>query len=73
MFFKTWQYIGDVSSIKLQNHVVPLSPLDNYLEVPMILSRDNEEELHCLSNVCTHRGNLMINKSGSAKKYHVAI
>lgn len=74
VFYKTWQFIGDVHDIKLQNHVVPLFPLDHYLEEPMILTRDAKDELRCLSNVCTHRGNLMITDGGGAKnimcKYH---
>jgi len=74
IFLKSWQYIGDASLIKLQNHVVPLFPLENFLGIPMVLSRDEKEELRCLSNVCTHRGNLMINEGAAAKnilcKYH---
>jgi choline monooxygenase len=34
----------------------------------MVLIRDREEKLHCLTNVCTHRGNLVVGGSGKAKK-----
>ena len=27
---------------------------------PLLLTRDKDGALHCMSNVCTHRGNLMV-------------
>ena len=29
---------------------------------PLLLSKDKEGKLHCLSNVCTHRGNLVVDR-----------
>jgi choline monooxygenase len=34
--------------------------LDNYINEPLLLTKDKEGALHCMSNVCTHRGNLMV-------------
>ncbi len=31
--------------------------LEGMLDEPLLLTRDGEDQLHCLSNVCTHRGN----------------
>lgn len=74
VFLKTWQFAGDVNEIKLQNQVKPLSLLDNYLNEPMVLTRDSSDQLHCISNVCTHRGNIIVNDGGQNKsltcKYH---
>ena len=74
VFLKTWQFAGDVNDIKLQNQIKPLSVLENYLNEPMILTRDSKDKIHCVSNVCTHRGNIIVNDGGPAKnltcKYH---
>ncbi|MFN2383231.1 MAG: SRPBCC family protein [Gemmatimonadota bacterium] len=40
----------------------------------MLLTRDFEDQLHCLSNVCTHRGNRVVESEGVEKslrcRYH---
>jgi choline monooxygenase len=48
--------------------VFPFVLLDNYLTEPMVLTRDENDEIHCLSNVCTHRANLVSLGAGKAKK-----
>lgn len=60
IFAKTWQWIGDVDQVKGNGWVTPVNLLEHYLDEPLILSRDEKGVLHCLSNVCTHRGNLLI-------------
>lgn len=68
VFLQTWQFAGDTQAITLNNKVKPLSLLDNYLEEPMLLTRDAGGQLHCISNVCTHRGNILVNDAGDARK-----
>ena len=36
--------------------------IDGYLNEPLLLTRDKSENVHCLSNVCTHRGNLLVHE-----------
>jgi len=60
IFSRSWQFIGDSSMIKKQGDCYPINILENYLHEPLVLTRDKQNELHCLSNVCTHRGNLLI-------------
>ena len=62
IFAQSWQFVGDTDSVKDPGWVTPVNLLPNYLEEPLILSRDKSNSLHCLSNVCTHRGNLLIEK-----------
>src|SRR5262245_39308174 len=62
IFANTWQFIGDSDQVKEQGWVTPVTLLENYLNEPLILSRDKQGDLHCLSNVCTHRGNLLVEK-----------
>jgi choline monooxygenase len=62
IFACTWQYIGDTDLAKETGWVTPVNFLEHYLDEPLLLSRDKNNTLHCLSNVCTHRGNLLVEK-----------
>ncbi|MDH5608272.1 MAG: Rieske 2Fe-2S domain-containing protein, partial [Cyclobacteriaceae bacterium] len=67
LFLKSWQWIGDESAVKLNQHVHPFILLDGFLTEPMALTRDEGGKLHCVTNVCTHRGNLIAHSDGPAK------
>jgi choline monooxygenase len=62
IFAKSWQFIGDTDHVKESGWVTPVNLLEQYINEPLVLSKDNAGQLHCLSNVCTHRGNLLIEK-----------
>jgi len=74
VFLKTWQFAGNAHDMKLTNQVKPIALLDNFLNEPMVLTNNSSGELNCVSNVCTHRGNIIINDGATAKslicKYH---
>ncbi|MEP3388382.1 MAG: aromatic ring-hydroxylating dioxygenase subunit alpha [Reichenbachiella sp.] len=67
IFLKTWQFVGDEQLVKLPEQVYPFVLLENYLTEPMLLSRDVEDKIHCMTNVCTHRGNIIAHHPGSQK------
>jgi choline monooxygenase len=58
IFARSWQFLGDTDQLK-SNNIVPVTVLPDYLDEPLILVRDKEDTIRCLSNVCTHRGNLV--------------
>ncbi|HEV8505411.1 MAG TPA: aromatic ring-hydroxylating dioxygenase subunit alpha [Chitinophagaceae bacterium] len=60
VFSSCWHFIGDTSLIEERNNCHPLTLLAGYLNEPILLTKDEAGEIHCLSNVCTHRGNLLI-------------
>lgn len=62
IFASSWQFIGDTDQVKDPGWVTPVTLLENYLNEPLLLSRDKLGNLNCLSNVCTHRGNLLVEK-----------
>ena len=62
VFANTWHFIGDTDQVKDPGWVTPVNLLEKYLDEPLLLSRDKENKLHCLSNVCTHRGNLLVER-----------
>lgn len=60
IFAKTWQFVPDATTIKAPGHVLPFRLLDGCLSEPLLLTRDDDDELCCLSNICTHRGALIV-------------
>ncbi len=60
VFAKSWQFLGDTSALRTPGSAKPLSLLDGFLGEPLVLVRGSDATLRCLSNVCTHRGNLVV-------------
>ncbi len=74
IFTPSWQFVGDTDQVAQPGAVMPFTLLEGYLNEPLIVTRDNQERLHCLSNVCTHRGNILVDKPCDAHqltcRYH---
>jgi choline monooxygenase len=64
VFAKSWQLAGDLSKVKVPGQVYPFTLLEGMLGQPLVLTRDREDKLHCLSNVCTHRGTIVCEGEG---------
>ena len=61
IFEKTWQFVTHESNLKSQNDAFPFSFLDTFIQEPLFLIKN--EGIDCFSNVCTHRGNILLNES----------
>lgn len=59
LFIPSWQFIGDADRVKEPGYIYPVTLLEGYLDEPLVLSRDKDGVLRILSNVCTHRGNII--------------
>ncbi len=68
VFYSSWQWVGAVDQLTNQENAKPSILLDGFLTEPIVLTKDTEENIHCLSNVCTHRGNIVVQNSCKAKK-----
>ena len=68
IFAKNWQFITDDSKLKENRSAFPFQFLGNLLPEPLVLVI-NEGHINCFSNVCTHRGNLLINEPCTIKKH----
>jgi choline monooxygenase len=60
VFARSWQFVSDTDRLKGPGHMLPTTVLEGYLDEPLLLTRDSQDNLNCLSNVCTHRGNLLV-------------
>jgi choline monooxygenase len=63
VFAPSWQFIGHEDLVKENGDVYPFTLLPGYLDEPLVLTKVQQGELHLLSNVCTHRGNLIVDKA----------
>jgi choline monooxygenase len=60
IFAGSWQYAGDTDMVLTNGSCHPFIVLETFLDEPLLLTRDETGQLHCLSNACTHRGNLVV-------------
>ncbi len=56
IFARTWQFVGNVDEV---NNIEPHTILENFLDEPILITR-NGGEFNCLSNICTHRGKILV-------------
>ncbi len=74
IFSGSWQFIGDIDTVQEAGQCYPFTLLEGYMDEPLLLTRDKKNDLHCLSNVCTHRGNVLVHNtcqlSNIRCKYH---
>ena len=59
---RSWQWLADLHGVQAPGSLQPETLLPGSLDEPLLLSRDTAGALRCLSNVCTHRGNLLIHQ-----------
>ena len=62
LFAPSWQFIGSTELVSQPEDVYPFILLQSYLDEPLALTRDKANQLHLISNVCTHRANLVTDK-----------
>lgn len=66
VFARSWQWIGDLDAVRERSSLSPRTLLPGLLDEPLLLVRDADGTLRCLSNVCTHRGNLLVHEDARA-------
>lgn len=68
VFARSWQWLGDTRDVAQPGSVAPCEMLAGLLNEPLMLSRDADGNLRCLSNVCTHRGNILVHQACQLKE-----
>ena len=56
IFARSWQFVG--TNDKIEN-LKPHTILEDFLDEPILFTKDSGK-LNCLSNVCTHRGKILV-------------
>jgi choline monooxygenase len=74
LFARTWHYAGHDDLVKVAGQVHPFTLQPGALDEPLLLTRDQKDQVHCVSNVCTHRGTLVVEGPGHEQqlrcRYH---
>jgi choline monooxygenase len=74
VFARSWQFVGDTDHLKAPGSVAPFTLLEGCLDEPLLATRDFNDDLHVLSNVCTHRSMLVAETGGNDRflrcRYH---
>ncbi|MBK9017667.1 MAG: aromatic ring-hydroxylating dioxygenase subunit alpha [Saprospiraceae bacterium] len=66
IFAASWLYVADADVVENPGDAYPFTLLEGVLDEPLVLVRDREGVLRCLSNVCTHRGKVIVEQPGNA-------
>jgi choline monooxygenase len=74
VFARSWQLVDGAERATPPGSVLPFSFVEGFVDEPLLLVRDGAGALHGLSNVCTHRGNLLCTEPETAQslrcRYH---
>jgi len=74
IFARSWHVVSATDPVPRPEHVAPLVLLEGCLDEPIVATRDRAGVRRCLSNVCTHRGNIVATEVASATtlrcRYH---
>ena len=64
IFARSWQLVAHLDQARVPGQVYPFTLLEGCLDAPLLLVCDRADRLHCMSNVCTHRGMLVCEHAG---------
>ncbi len=74
IFARSWQFMGDTDALRAPGSVLPMTLGEGTLNEPVVATRDMQDNLHLVSNVCTHRGYLVAEAPGNERflrcRYH---
>jgi choline monooxygenase len=75
VFAHSWQFTTDMDQVPKVGDIFPFVFMDDCIPEPLMITRHQNQQLYCLSNVCTHRGNLLTHEkchspNGITCKYH---
>tara|TARA_B100002052_G_scaffold9182_1_gene7704 strand:- start:4807 stop:5892 length:1086 start_codon:yes stop_codon:yes gene_type:complete len=74
VFANSWQFVGHNSILPVNVNTYPFEFMQGFIQEPLLLVKNQDESLTCLSNVCTHRANIVIHNTGQVKdlkcQYH---
>jgi choline monooxygenase len=64
IFASSWQFALLTDNLK-DHSAVPFTLLLGFLDEPLLFTRNKDGAISCLSNVCTHRGNVLVTDSSN--------
>jgi choline monooxygenase len=69
IFLRSWHWMGaERDLLPMNGSAYPVTVHENYLDEPVVLVKDKEGVVRTLSNVCTHRANLVVQNPGKQSR-----
>ncbi|MCS6981004.1 MAG: Rieske 2Fe-2S domain-containing protein [Flavobacteriales bacterium] len=68
VFLKAWHYVGFEQQCPQPGSLHPLVLMPGFLDEALFLSRNTDGQLFLLSNVCTHRGSILVREPCRARE-----
>ena len=68
IFVRTWHWLGPLHAVAKPGSLAPHDLLPGLLDESLLLARDGAGTLRCLSNVCTHRANRLVDAPCQAEQ-----
>lgn len=69
IFARSWQMItGAEETVQVPKDALPFKYMEGFIEEPLLLVRNDADELQCMSNVCTHRGKILVEHPGRLER-----
>jgi choline monooxygenase len=59
IFSKSWHFVTDTDEVRVDGSIYPFVMSPGFLNEPLMINR-TVTGLKCMSNVCTHRGNILV-------------
>lgn len=73
-FANSWQFAADSDSVRVPGQVYPFEFMPGLLSEPLLFTRDTDDQVHLVTNVCTHRGMMVCEGAGNERflrcRYH---
>ncbi|MEC7880315.1 MAG: Rieske 2Fe-2S domain-containing protein, partial [Bacteroidota bacterium] len=63
VFANSWQFVGHNSILPINVNIYPFEFMQGFIKEPLLIVKNQDESLKCLSNVCTHRANIIIHNT----------
>lgn len=67
IFARSWNFAAESEVIAKPNSAYPFTLLENVLDEPIVVTKDRNGKTHCMSNVCTHRGKIVVEEPGDMR------
>lgn len=67
VFRPAWQFAFGPEATLLPGQARPFTLLPGFLDEPLLHTMDAQGDQHLMANVCTHRGNLLVQKAGPCR------
>ena len=68
IFTHSWQFVCPIDGLINGPCAYPFTFLPGSIDEPLVLTKNEHEDIKILSNVCTHRGNILVTNSGVCRE-----